>query len=227
MKHTEKEILLLKEEVKLMWKLVISQVENAKKALLNKDVAIASQIIKTEIDVNTFELKIDSNCENFIALYSPVAIDLRLALSLIRISSELERISDFTEGIARFVLKKECEDIDDHLFDELKIERMFDILIGMLLDGFVAFETEQTKVSERIILRDDKVDEIYHHVFNVLGDYMKTHPEMAICLLKIMLLVRKLERIGDHNSNIIEEIVFFVEAKVLKHLGKSTGQEED
>ncbi len=227
MKHTEKEILLLKEEVKLMWKLVISQVENAKKALLNKDVAIASQIIKTEIDVNTFELKIDSNCENFIALYSPVAIDLRLALSLIRISSELERISDFTEGIARFVLKKECEDIDDHLFDELKIERMFDILIGMLLDGFVAFETEQTKVSERIILRDDKVDEIYHHVFNVLGDYMKTHPEKAICLLKIMLLVRKMERIGDHNNNIIEEIVFFVEAKVLKHLGKSTGQEED
>ncbi|MCK9234620.1 MAG: hypothetical protein M0O98_05465, partial [Acholeplasmataceae bacterium] len=83
MKHTEKEILLLKEEVKLMWKLVISQVENAKKALLNNDTEIASQIIKTEIDVNTFELKIDANCENFIALYSPVAIDLRLALSLI------------------------------------------------------------------------------------------------------------------------------------------------
>ena len=80
MKHTEKEILLLKEEVKLMWKLVISQVENAKKALLNSDIEIASQIIKTEIDVNTFELKIDANCENFIALYSPVAIDLRLAL---------------------------------------------------------------------------------------------------------------------------------------------------
>ncbi len=224
MKHTEKEILLLKEEVKLMWKLVISQVENAKKALLNNDTEIASQIIKTEIDVNTFELKIDSSCENFIALYSPVAIDLRLALSLIRISSELERISDFTEGIARFVFKKECDNIDIQLFEELKIEKMFDILIGMLLDGFVAFETEQTKVSERIISRDDKVDEIYHHVFTILGDYIKVHPEMAVCLLKIMLIVRKLERIGDHNNNIIEEIVFFVEARVLKHFGKTEEQ---
>lgn len=221
MKQTEKEILLLKEEVKLMWKLVISQVENAKKALLNNDIEIASQIIKTEIDVNTFELKIDANCENFIALHSPVAIDLRLALSLIKISSELERISDFTEGIARFVIKKECENMDAQLFEKLKIEKMFDILIGMLLDGFVAFETEQTKVSERIISKDDKVDEIYHHVFTILGDYIKIHPENAVCLLKIMLLVKKLERIGDHNNNIIEEIVFFVEARVLKHLGKA------
>lgn len=117
--------------------------------------------------------------------------------------------------------------MDAQLFEELKIEKMFDILIGMLLDGFVAFETEQTKVSERIILKDDKVDKIYHQVFNILGDYIKTHPEMAVCLLKIMLLVRKLERIGDHNNNIIEEIVFFVEAKVLKHIGKNAGQEED
>ncbi|MBX2985646.1 MAG: phosphate signaling complex protein PhoU [Bacteroidia bacterium] len=221
MKHSEKEVLQLKEEVKLMWKLVIAQVDNAKKTLLYNDLVLASEIINREIDVNTFELKIDTHCENFIALYSPVAIDLRLALSLIKISSELERISDFTKGIAQFVIHKECEIMDTQLLVDLKIEKMFDILIGMLLDGYVAFETEQTKVSERIIANDMQVDEIYHNVFNVLADYMKTHPERSICLLKMMLLVRKLERIGDHNKNIIEEIVFFVEAKVLKHSGKA------
>lgn len=221
MKHTEKEIFSLKEEVKLMWKLVIAQVENSKKALLKNDLEVASGIINREVDVNTFELKIDTHCENFIALYSPVAIDLRLALSLIKISSELERIGDFAEGIARFVLHKECEKLDFQLLADLKIEKIFDILIGMLLDGFVAFETEQTKVSDRIIAKDSHVDEIYHRVFNILAEYMKTYPEMAVCLLKIMLLIRKLERIGDHNNNIIEEIVFFVEAKVLKHTGKS------
>ncbi|MCZ2130200.1 MAG: phosphate signaling complex protein PhoU [Bacteroidia bacterium] len=221
MKHSEKEVLQLKEEVKLMWKLVIAQVDNAKKTLLYNDLVLASEIINREIDVNTFELKIDTHCENFIALYSPVAIDLRLALSLIKISSELERISDFTKGIAQFVIHKECEIMDTQLLVDLKIEKMFDILIGMLLDGYVAFETEQTKVSERIIANDMQVDEIYHNVFNVLADYMKTHPEMSICLLKMMLLVRKMERIGDHNKNIVEEIVFFVEAKVLKHSGKA------
>lgn len=221
MKQTEKEIFILKEKVKLMWKLVISQVENAQKALLNNDRELASAIVRTEADVNTIELKIDAYCENFIALYGPVAIDLRLALSLIKISGELERIGDFAEGIARFVLKKECDNMPPKLLEELKIERMFEVLKGMLLDGFVAFETEQTKASERIISRDDKVDEIYHNMFKIVGEYIKNYPEAGLCLLKTVMLVRKLERMGDHNNNIIEEIVFFVEAKVLKHAGKT------
>ncbi len=222
MKHTELEIQSLKEEVKLMWKLVIVQVQDAKKALLNNDFKLASKIVEREVDVNTYELKIDAHCENYIALYSPVAVDLRLALSLIKISSNLERISDFTEAIARFVLHKDCEDLDDQLMEKLEIEKMFDLLIGVLLEGFLAFETERTKVSEKIISRDDQVDEIYHHVFAILSEYMQQYPEQSVCLLKLMLLVRKLERIGDHNNNIVEEIVFFVEARVIKHANKTT-----
>lgn len=221
MKHTEKEIQLLKDEVKLMWKLVISQLENAKKAMLNNDIALATKIIRNENDVNTFELKVDNLCENFIALNNPVAIDLRLALSLIKISSSLERIGDFTDGIARFITDKECETIDQDLIERLNIEKMFDILLGMLLDGFVAFETEQTKVSEKIISKDDQVDEIYNNVFETLATHIKNNPAQTICMLKLLLLIRKLERIGDHNNNIVEEIVFFVDARVLKHSGSN------
>ena len=221
MKHTEKEIQLLKDEVKLMWKLVISQLENNKKAMLNNDIALASKIIQNENDVNNFELKVDNLCENFIALNNPVAIDLRLALSLIKISSSLERIGDFTDGIARFITEQECENIDHDLVERLGIEKMFDILLGMLLDGFVAFESEQTKVSEKIISKDDQVDEIYNNVFETLSNHIKNNPDQTICMLKLLLLIRKLERIGDHNNNIVEEIVFFVDARVLKHSGNN------
>lgn len=108
MKHTEREMLALREEVNQMWKLVISQLEKAKQSFLNGDVELAREIVSREKRVNAFELKIDSDCENYIALYSPVAVDLRLILSLIKISSTLERIGDFCDGIARYVIDDDC-----------------------------------------------------------------------------------------------------------------------
>jgi phosphate uptake regulator len=104
MKHSEQELLLLKEEVIQMWKFVIAQMEKSKNALLNDDKELAREVVSREKRVDLFELKIESDCENHIALYAPVAIDLRLVLSLLKITSSLERIGDFAEGIARYVI---------------------------------------------------------------------------------------------------------------------------
>lgn len=220
MKHTEREMRSLKEEVKEMWKLVILQLERAKQSFLNSDIEYALEIMSREKRVDAFELKIDSDCENYIALYSPVAIDLRLILSLIKISITLERIGDFATGIARHVLDDDCNKVEAKLVEELQIEKMLDTLIGMLSDGFVALESENTKISGKILAKDEVVDEIYHNAINILSDYMTNNPAYIRCGLKLLLLIRKLERIGDHCSNIVEEIVFYVDAKVLKHSGK-------
>ena len=250
MKHTEKELQALKEEVSQMWKLVLSQLEKSKQAFLNSDVELAREIASREKRVDAFELKIDSDCENYIALYSPVAVDLRLVLSLIKISSTLERIGDFAEGIARHVIKDECNRVPPHVIEELQLEKMFDTLISMLSDSFVALESENTKISGKILAKDDEIDTLYHDAVDVLTQYitesgklnitengkLKTEnkkPEESLsvfnfpfsvnkvrCGLKLMLLIRKLERIGDHCSNIVEEIVFYVDAKVLKHGNK-------
>ena len=221
MKHTEREMMMMREQVNEMWKLVISQLEKAKQAFFNNDTDIAREVISREKRVNAFELKIDSDCENYIALYSPVAIDLRLSLSLIKISNTLERIGDFAAGIARHITDGDCNDTEDSLIEELQIEKMFDTLLGMLSDGFVALESENTKISGKIIGKDEEVDEIYHNSLCVLSQYIEKHPSFSHCGLKIYLLIRKLERIGDHCSNIVEEIVFYVDAKVLKHVNKS------
>lgn len=220
MKHTEREMQSLKEEVKEMWRLVILQLEKAKQSFFHNDIESALEIMSREKRVDAFELRIDRDCENYIALYSPVAIDLRLILSLIKISNTLERIADFATGVARHVIDDDCNKVDAKLVEELRVMKMFDILIGMLSDGFVALESENTKISGKILAKDEVVDEIYHNAIDILSDYLPKNPAQIRCGLKLILLIRKLERIGDHCSNIVEEIVFYVDAKVLKHSGE-------
>ena len=217
MKHTEKELSALKENVSEMWRLVLSQLEKAKQAFLENDLERAREVISREKRVNTLELKIDSDCENYIALFSPVAIDLRLVLSLIKISGTLERIGDFADGIARHVIEQECDTATAALKEELQIEAMFDAVILMLSDSYVTLESENTRLSGRILLKDNAVDEIYRRAVDVLAAVVAADPKQALCALKTMLIVRKIERIGDHCSNIVEEIVFYIDAKVLKH----------
>ena len=220
MKHLENELLVLKEEVSEMWKLVLSQLEKAKQSYLNNDVEVAREIVSREKRVDAFELKIESDCENYIALYSPVAIDLRLVLSLIKISITLERIGDFAESVARHVIGEECEQLDSTLIEDLQIEKIFDTIISMLSDSFVALESENTRISGKIMAKDNEVDTLYHKSIEILSNYLQGNPSQARCCLKTILLIRKLERIGDHCGNIVEEIVFYIDAKVLKHRGK-------
>ncbi|MDF9829708.1 phosphate signaling complex protein PhoU [Parabacteroides sp. PF5-6] len=217
MKHTEKELINIRDEVNQMWLLVMSQLEKSKEALLRNDIELAREVISREKRVNTFELKIDSDCENYIALYNPVAIDLRLILSLIRIGSTLERIGDFAEGIARHVIEDDCIPLTEKLGEELQLKRMFDTLITMLSDSYAALEKEETKLSGKILGYDEIVDELYHKAIQVLAIYLQDNTADIECGLKTMILIRKLERIGDHCSNIVEEIVFYLDAKVLKH----------
>lgn len=220
MKHTENELQALKEEVSSMWMLVLSQLEKAKQSFLSGDVELAREIVSREKRVDAFELKIDSDCENYIALFSPVAIDLRLVLSLIKISITLERIGDFAESIARHVIDEDCIRFNPQIVEELQVEKMFDTLITMLSDSFVVLESENTRISGRIMSKDNEIDLLYRNSLDILSLYLQENPADIRCGLKMVLLIRKLERIGDHCGNIVEEIVFYVDAKVLKHAGK-------
>ena len=221
MKHKEQEMQYLKEEINQMWVLVIAQVEKAKQALLNNDVELALEIISLEKRVDAFELKIDSNCEHYIALYSPVAIDLRLVLSVMKISITLERIADYAAGIARYVVERECHPFTSKMKEVLELEKMFDVLLNMMTDSLVSLNSENAKNAGKILAKDKEVTEIYSNAFAVLAEHLRRESADVYCGLEMMMLIRKMERIGDHCSNIVEEIVFFVEAKVLKHKGIS------
>jgi len=221
MLHNEQELIYLREEINQMWKLVISQVTKTKQALLNNDVELALEIIKFEKRVDGIELKIDSSCEHYIALYSPVAVDLRFVLSIMKISITLERIADYAAGVAHYVADKDCHAFTAKMKETLEFERMFDLLLNMLTDSLTAFNTENTKSAGKILSKDKEVNKIFDKAFDILLEQLKKENKDIGCGLNTIMAIRKLERIGDHCSNIVEEIVFFVEAKVLKHKGKN------
>jgi phosphate transport system protein len=102
------------------------------------------------------------------------------------------------------------------------MEKMFDILLSMLTDSFVALESENTRISGKILSKDNEIDALYRSSLDILTNYLQQNTTFIRCGLKTLLLIRKLERIGDHCSNIVEEIVFYVDAKVLKHGGKKS-----
>lgn len=220
MKHNEQELLYLKEDINQMWKLVISQVTKAKQAMLNNDVDLAMEIIKFEKRVDGLELKIDSSCEHYIALYSPVAIDLRFVLSIMKISITLERIADYAAGIAHYVADTECHAFIAKQKEALQFEKTFDYLLNMLTDSLMAFNSENVKHAGKILSKDKEVNKIFRKSFEILTEQLKNEPNDVGCGLDMMMAIRKMERIGDHCSNIVEEIVFYVDAKVLKHKGK-------
>lgn len=216
----DKELLKLRHELFEMWSLVISQVETAREAMINSDKDAASEIHFKEKMVDTYELKIDRDCETFIALNTPVATDLRFTLSIIKINNELERIADFANSIAKLIKIFPDDGIKPEL---LKISQIDDLLknaVEMLYDAKKALENENTRMAISIFSHDDFIDEVYKKSAHIIADYIKAHPGEVEQALFIHSIIRKIERIGDHCENIAEEIVFYIEAKVLKHSGK-------
>ena len=218
-KFIESELVLLKKEIGEMWTLVYNQLDRAGEAVLTLDRKLAQQVLVRERRVNAFELKIDSDVEDVIALYNPVAIDLRFVLAMMKINTNLERLGDFAEGIARFAIHCQEVALDSELVKKLRLGEMISQVLSMLELAKKALEEEDLELATAVFAKDNLLDEINVEATNILADYVKQHPESALTCLNLVSVFRKLERSGDHITNMAEEIVFFIDAKVLKHSG--------
>lgn len=216
MTHLDEELIKLKSEITLMWNLVILQLKKTKEALetFNKD--LAREVIAKEKRVNGFELKIDRDCENILALLSPVAIDLRFVLSVLKTNNNLERTGDIAEGIAKFIINNK-HSFDETLLVQTETLIMFEKAIDIMQDALIAFTHEDTKLARSIFGRDDFLDGINKRANAIIADYIQINPDNLEQSLYVLSTLRKLERVGDQCKNIAEEIIFYVEAKVLKH----------
>lgn len=220
MRHLEQEIYSLRQDVIDMWKLVISQVANSGEALLSFNKELAQKVSVREKKVDAYELKIDSECENIIALHQPVAIDLRFVLAVLKINSNLERIADFAYGIARTLISNPTVILDAELITDSKLNIMIQHINTMLSQGLDAFENEKSNIASAIFSEDYQVDEINNNAPRIFADYIQKNPDRAYECFQLIAAIRKLERIGDHCSNIAEEIFFYTDAKILKHSAK-------
>jgi phosphate transport system protein len=212
----ENEITALKKELVNMWILVQSQLNKAKEAMIQFDKDLAREVLLKEKRVNSFELKIDRDCENIFALHCPVAVDLRFLLAALKINTNLERIGDIAAGIAKYVVDSSVN-FDLAALESTSLIRMYDEAINILIDTRTAFEKEDTIMARSIFKRDDVLDDINDNAPITIANVIKADKNSLPEALYILSIIRKLERVGDQSKNIAEEIIFYVEAKILKH----------
>ncbi len=216
MTHLEIEIKRLKSEMLEMFDLVQLQMTKTNEAIMLLDRELAREVNFNEKRVNALELKIDKDCENIFALFNPVAIDLRFVLAVLKINSNLERIGDIADGICRYVIDT-SEAFDKELLAITKLNEMFSMSIQMMEDVKKAFDYEDTKLARGTFQKDDFLDTINGNANHVIEAFIKSKPEKTAQGLHIISTIRKLERTGDQIKNVAEEIIFYIEAKVLKH----------
>lgn len=219
MTHLDTELKLLKNDILEMMNIVNGQLKKCKSAVLHFDKELAHEINANERRVNALELKIDRDCENILALFNPVAVDLRFVLACFKLSGDLERMGDNAQSIASYVLDLD-HPIPEDMMSDLRLDEMFDNAIEMLDEVFDAFESEDTASSRKIFAKDKVLNEINHQSAKKVSELIKTNSEDIQTYLYLFSIIRKLERVGDLAKNTAEEIIFYVEAKVLKHRKK-------
>ncbi len=215
----EPELTALKDNLMDMLNLVISQIEKCKDSIHHLDVKLAEEVMENEKKINNQELSIDRDCENVLALHTPVAVDLRFVLSALRISNDLERIGDNTNSVARFV-KQNSKEITKKLVEEFRLEKMLEILSSMLLGMKQAFKNEDSNLAKETLKKNELFDEFNKKALKTAEAILKEQAANPKIVLRLFSIVRALERSGALAKNIGEEIVFYVEAEVLKHSKK-------
>ncbi|HTE01173.1 MAG TPA: phosphate signaling complex protein PhoU [Mucilaginibacter sp.] len=221
MTQLENEIEAVKKELINMWILVQSQLNKARESMIQFDKDLAREVLIKEKRVNSFELKIDRDVENVFALYCPVAIDLRFLLAALKINTNLERIGDIAAGVAKYVVDSSVN-FDIAALESTSLIRMYDEAINILIDTRTAFEKEDTVLARSIFKRDDVLDAINDNAPVAIAEVIKADIAGINEALFMLSIIRKLERIGDQSKNIAEEIIFYVEAKILKHAARGT-----
>lgn len=216
-KFVDDELQKIRKEILEMWTMVGEQTGSACEAVLANDKEKAWEVIVREKKVNATELKIDCDVEDFLVLYNPLAIDMRFIVAMLKINTDLERIGDFAENIARFVIKNSEYLNDAELLGKLRLEEMTRAVLDMIQTSREALERNDISLANSLFEKDNIVDEINSQVAPILADYIKADPSKAEFCLNLKTVFNRIERTGDHVTNMAEEIIFYIDAVVLKH----------
>jgi len=219
MTRLQEELRQLRENLSDMAVLVKKQLEKSVHSLLEEDEDLANEVIVNEKRVNALELNIDRQCEHIFALLNPVAHDMRFVFSTLKINADMERIGDYGEGIAKLVLMGK-KSFDKNLIEKIKLKEMFDTSLLMMEDVTKAYCEDDTKIARSVFAKDLELNEINRNASNVAEEYIKSNLDRIQQALLLVSIIRKLERVGDHITNVAEEVIFYKEAKVLRHIKK-------
>lgn len=213
-RHIDQELAELRSQILRMGSLVESQIEGSIKALVDRDVDLASRIIERDTLVNTMDVEIDENCMRLLALQAPAARDLRFVTTAMKISTELERMSDISENISERVIELNEE---PQLKPYIDIPRMANWTMTMVRECLDAFVRSDAALARKVCADDDFVDNLTHQLFRELLSFMIENPATITRAIRLTFIGKSLERIADHATNIAELVIYMVEGKIIRH----------
>jgi phosphate transport system protein len=213
-RHFETELQALKNRLLGMGALVEERVHLAMQALMERRIEAAEAIVAGDSDVNEMQIEIDDRCLKLLALQQPMASDVRLITSAMKINADLERIGDQAVNIAENAIKVAAAPPLRPIID---LPRMAELAEAMTRDSLDAFVRRDAGLARDILARDDEVDGLKDTIFRFLLTYMRADPGTIERALALILISRNLERIADHATNIAEDVIFLVEARDVRH----------
>lgn len=212
--HFQEELDALKARLLEMGGLAEDRVRTAIDALVRRDTALVVRVLDGDGPINQFHIEIDSRCVKLLALHQPMAVDLRMILSAVKINTDLERVGDLAINIAEAASRYLAHAPVKALVD---IPRMADIAQGMLRDALDSFVRRDLDLAQRVLDQDDDLDHLKTQVFRDLLSFMLKDTQTIEPALDLILISRHLERIGDHATNIAEDVIYMVSAKDVRH----------
>jgi len=200
-----------------MMELVKGQLELAASSLLNNDLEIAEEVLRKEARVNAFELNLEKECENTIALFQPVATELRFILSTSRSIAELERLGDHAEFTAKAVVDFYEKPFSEDYIKAFYYQEMNDITMEMFANVIEAFENKDTSIARHIFILGKNLEKIYKKAISNFQDEVNSKDTKGEQLLMLYAICGRVSRSGGLLTNLAEEIIFYIDAEVLKH----------
>jgi len=214
-RHFEEELKDLKNDILKMGGLVEESIQGSLEALTGLDCRQAERIVIVDKIIDETELRIDEKCLDLLALQQPLAHDLRFITMAMKITTDLERIADLSVDIAQRVLEICNQPLLKPLIDIPKLARLAQ---QMTHDAITSFIEENPDLATKVITLDKEADELRNLVQSeLINDYILKDKTTISRAIPLLLIARHLERICDHTTNIAEDIIYMVEAKVVKH----------
>ena len=213
-RHFEEEFDKLKSKILMMGSLVEDQIRNALTALVERDEALARQVIENDHKVNTFDVEIDEMALDALVRYQPVAKDLRFVTTAMKISTELERMSDLAENICERAIELNEEPQLKPYIDIPHMAERARIMVKESLDAFVKMDSA---LARKVIHDDDFVDNLTEQLFRELLSFMMENPKTISRAIRLSFIAKYIERLGDHATNVAELVVYLVEGKIIRH----------
>jgi len=213
-RHFAEELDELKQRLLVMGGLAEERLRTAVHALVERDSDLMADVIRGDEAVNGLHLEIDDRCFKLLALHQPMAVDLRTIVAAFKINTDLERVGDLAVNVAeaaeRYVTHVPVKPLID-------LPRMAEMARQMLHAALDAFVSKDVEAAQRVLTQDDVLDGLKNQIFRELLTYMLGDPRKIEAAIDLILVSRHLERVGDHATNIAEDVIFMVEARDVRH----------